>query len=85
MSAFKEKLENSEFVVTSELTPPKGINISKMLATAESLKNDVDAFNVTDSHNARMSLSPLAAAHALIQAGVEPILQMTTSPGAAER
>ena len=78
MSAFKEKLENSEFVVTSELTPPKGINISKMLATAESLKNDVDAFNVTDSHNARMSLSPLAAAHALIQAGVEPILQMTT-------
>ena len=78
MSAFKAKLENLEFVVTSELTPPKGVNISKMLATAESLKDDVDAFNVTDSHNARMSLSPLAAAHALIQAGVEPILQMTT-------
>ena len=78
MSAFKEKLETGDFVVTSELTPPKGIDISKMLATAESLKGHVDAFNVTDSHNARMSLSPLAAAHALIQAGVEPILQMTT-------
>ena len=78
MSAFKEKLVNGNFVVTSELTPPKGIDISKMLATAESLKSHVDAFNVTDSHNARMSLSPLAAAHALIQAGVEPILQMTT-------
>ena len=78
MSAFKEKLESADFVVTSELTPPKGIDITKMLATAESLKGHVDAFNVTDSHNARMSLSPLAAAHALIQAGVEPILQMTT-------
>ena len=78
MSAFKEKLESADFVVTSELTPPKGIDISKMLATAETLKSHVDAFNVTDSHNARMSLSPLAAAHALIQAGVEPILQMTT-------
>ena len=78
MSAFKEKLETGDFVVTSELTPPKGIDISKMLATAETLKGHVDAFNVTDSYNARMSLSPLAAAHALIQSGVEPILQMTT-------
>ena len=78
MSAFKEKLESADFVVTSELTPPKGIDISKMLATADTLKCHVDAFNVTDSHNARMSLSPLAAAHALIQASVESILQMTT-------
>lgn len=78
MSTFKEKLEDGAFVVTSELTPPKGINISKMLNTAESLQSCVDAFNVTDSHNARMSLSPLAAAHALVQVGVEPILQMTT-------
>ena len=78
MSTFKEKLEDGAFVVTSELTPPKGIDISKMLNTAESLQSCVDAFNVTDSHNARMSLSPLAAAHALVQVGVEPILQMTT-------
>lgn len=78
MSAFKQKLESGEFVVTTELTPPKGIDISKMLATAESLRGQVDAFNITDSHNARMSLSPLAAADALLQIGVEPILQMTT-------
>jgi methylenetetrahydrofolate reductase (NADPH) len=78
MSLFKEKLTEGDFVVTSELTPPKGIDIRKMLTTAEQLKEYVDAFNITDSHNARMSLSPLAAAHALIRAEVEPILQMTT-------
>jgi 5,10-methylenetetrahydrofolate reductase len=78
MTDFASRLAQGAFVVTSELTPPKGINLSKMLETANSLKKNVDAFNITDSHNARMSLSPLAAAHALIQVGVEPILQMTT-------
>ena len=78
MSKLADKLSRGDFVVTSELTPPKGINTSTMLEKAVSLKDCVDAFNVTDSHNARMSLSPLAAAHALIQAGIEPVLQMTT-------
>lgn len=78
MTGLTDKLQQGQFVVTSELTPPKGIDVTAMLATATSLDGQVDAFNVTDSHNARMSLSPLAAAHALVQAGVEPILQMTT-------
>ena len=75
---FSSKLKQGEFVVTTELTPPKGTDLTGLLATAASLENHVDAFNITDSHNARMSLSPLAAASALIQAGLDPILQMTT-------
>ena len=75
---FSSKLKQGEFVVTTELTPPKGTDLTSLLATAVSLKNHVDAFNITDSHNARMSLSPLAAASSLVQAGLDPILQMTT-------
>jgi methylenetetrahydrofolate reductase (NADPH) len=66
------------FVVTGELTPPKGTNLDDLLAKAESLKGCVDAFNVTDSHAAHMSLAPIAAAHLLIDHGIEPILQMVT-------
>ena len=68
----------TQFVVTSELTPPKGANLDDLLGKAALLAGCVDAFNMTDSHSARMSMSPLAAAHLLIDEGVEPILQMVT-------
>ncbi|MCZ6643030.1 MAG: methylenetetrahydrofolate reductase, partial [Gammaproteobacteria bacterium] len=74
---FRDKLE-TRFVVTSELTPPKGTNLDELLSTASVLKDCVDAINLTDSHSALMSTSPLAAAHLLIDEGVEPILQLVT-------
>jgi len=78
MKNLESRISSGEFVITSELTPPKGTDVSRMLETAVALKDIVHAFNVTDSHSAKMSLSPLAAAHCLVQQGVEPILQMTT-------
>ena len=77
MSNLQEKMANG-FVVTSELVPPKGTDIQSLLKTARLLEGYVDAFNVTDSHSARMRLAPVAAAHMLIDHGVEPILQMVT-------
>ena len=77
MNSLQEKMAN-RFVVTSELVPPKGTNLDTLLQTARSLEKYVDAFNVTDSHAAHMSLSPIAAAHTLITEGFEPILQMVT-------
>jgi 5,10-methylenetetrahydrofolate reductase len=78
MSALQKKLASGHFVVTSELNPPKGVDLSALLDSANQLKPLVDAINLTDSHSSRMSLTPLAAAHQLIQTGVEPIMQMTT-------
>ena len=66
------------FLTTTELTPPKGADAAPLLATARSLSAAVDAFNLTDSHNARMSMAPLAAARLLLEAGIEPIVQMTS-------
>jgi 5,10-methylenetetrahydrofolate reductase len=37
----------------------------------------VDAFNLTDSPGANMTMAPIAAAHLMIDRGIEPILQVT--------
>ena len=68
---------HEKFVVTTELNPPKGTDLAPLLAKAESLRGAVDGFNLTDSHTSRMSMSPLAAAARLADAGLTPILQMT--------
>lgn len=78
MSKLEKLLESDAFVVTCELNPPKGTNLEPLFEKAELLKSTVDAFNVTDSHAARMAMTPLAVAHRLLDRGVEPILQITT-------
>ena len=70
-------LQSKRFVITTELNPPKGTELAPLLERAESLRGVVDAFNLTDSHTARMSMSPIAAAHLLLDRGFEPILQIT--------
>lgn len=65
-------------VVTCELNPPKGIDCGALLARAEALQPVVHAFNLTESHAARMSMSPLGAARLMVERGLEPTLQMTT-------
>ena len=71
-------LDGGGFVVTSELTPPKGTSLDPLLARARGLSRHVDAFNVTDSHAARMAMSPMAVSHLLLDQGVEPIMQITS-------
>ena len=70
-------LQSKRFVITTELNPPKGTDLAPLLERAESLRGVVDAFNLTDSHTARMSMSPIAAAYLLLDRGFEPILQIT--------
>ena len=77
MPSLMDLARPGRFLVTSELNPPKGLDLAPMLGTARSLAGTVDAFNLTDSHNARMSMAPIGAARRLLDAGVEPILQMT--------
>jgi len=71
-------LDGGGFVVTSELTPPKGTSLDSLLARAHSLRRHVDAFNITDSHAARMAMAPIAVSHLLIDQGFEPIMQITS-------
>lgn len=78
MSKLKAAIESGRFVVTSELTPPKGTDLGPLLDKADALRDIVTAFNLTDSHAARMAMAPMAAARRLLERGAEPIVQMTS-------
>jgi methylenetetrahydrofolate reductase (NADPH) len=77
MNTVADKIIAREFVVTSELTPPKGIDLSDVFAKAQSLKGYVDAFNLTESPRARMAIAPAAVARLLLDRDIEPIVQIT--------
>src|SRR3970040_900050 len=77
MSSFAESLSSGRFLVTAELNPPKGTDLTDMLKKAESLRGLVDCFNLTDSASAVMTMATIGAAVALKQHGFEPILQLT--------
>lgn len=78
MSQLSQAINSGKFVVTSELNPPKGTDLEPVFERAEMLKDHVDAFNITDSHAAKMSISPMAVAHLLKDRAIEPIMQMTS-------
>jgi 5,10-methylenetetrahydrofolate reductase len=77
MDTVADKIRAGEFVITSELVPPKGVDLSDLFAKADSLKGQVDAFNLTESPRARMAVAPSAVARLLLDRGIEPIVQIT--------
>jgi methylenetetrahydrofolate reductase (NADPH) len=77
MSTLRERLESGQFVITTEMEPPKGTDLSQFLSTAALLKGKVDAINVTDNQRAIMRLSSVGGATLLVREGLEPILQLT--------
>ena len=76
-SRFKEALSSGKFIITSEVAPPKGINLEKLLHHIELLKDKVDAINVTDHQSSVMRFPSLGGCLHIKELGGEPILQMT--------
>ena len=74
---FKEKLQAGKFLVTSEIGPPKGIEVKQLLEDADLIRTRVDAINVTDLQSSVMRLGSLAVCFLLKQHGFEPINQLT--------
>jgi len=72
-----EIFKSGKFAVTSEIGPPKGVDIEEMLNDAELLRGKVDAINVTDQQSSVMRLGSLAVCHLLKQRGLEPVFQIT--------
>lgn len=77
-SPFEEKLNSGKFVVTTEVGPPKGTDISEVIHHIKLLKDKVDAINVTDGQSSVMRLASLAGCLLIAEHGGEPVLQMTT-------
>jgi methylenetetrahydrofolate reductase (NADPH) len=74
---FREVLKSGAFVVTSEIGPPKGCELSKMIHHIGLLKDRVHALNVTDNQSSVMRFPSLGGAILVKENGGEPILQMT--------
>lgn len=73
----QDKLRAKRFVITAEVTPPVTADRGEFLAKALPLKGLADAVNITDGAGARPHLGAVTAAALLVEAGIEPILQLT--------
>ncbi|AIS53132.1 5,10-methylene-tetrahydrofolate reductase subunit MetF [Thermoanaerobacter kivui] len=77
MGLLEEKLKSGEFVVTAEMAPPKGIDMTHFKECAKAVKGRVAGVNVTDFQSAVVRVSSLGAAVILLEEGLEPIMQIT--------
>ena len=72
-----ECFDHGEFVVTAEVGPPKGIDISPIVEEAKEYLSGITAVNVTDCQSSVMRIGSLATCKALKDAGLTPIYQLT--------
>ncbi len=72
-----EILRKKQKIITAELGPPKGTDLSEFFKQAEYLKGRADAVNVTDQQAALLKLGSLACCIRLKEKGIEPIMQIT--------
>jgi len=76
-SRLAELLRDGRFVVTAELSSVNSADPEATWRRAEVLRGSVDAINCTDNTGAHVHMSSLAAAHLLVEKGLEPIMQLT--------
>lgn len=76
-SLFEEKLNSGEFLVTTEIGPPKGADVSEMAHHIDLLKDKVDAINITDHQSSMMRFPSIGGCLMVKERGGEPILQIT--------
>jgi methylenetetrahydrofolate reductase (NADPH) len=73
---FAARLAAREFVITSELVPPRGADADAVRRSVAELAF-ANGLNITDLPRGRPRMSALGAAAIACAAGAEPILQMT--------
>jgi methylenetetrahydrofolate reductase (NADPH) len=76
LSHLHRLLESGAFVVTAELQATDSPDPESVYRLANLLRGSVDAVNCTDNSAAHPHIAPLAAAHLLLDRGVEPIVQL---------
>src|ERR1700682_4881646 len=76
-SRLADLLRDGRFVVTAELSSSNSADPEATWRRAEVLRGVVDAINCTDNTGAHVHMSSLAAAHLLVEKGIEPIMQLT--------
>jgi len=72
----QKKLAAGEFVILAEMEPPKGVDVSAMVANALRVKGNIDAYLVPEMSNAVMRMSSLGASLVLQSRGLETVMQV---------
>jgi len=76
-SNLEKVLKAGHFAVTGELGPPQSADAEEISHKASLLKGNCDAVNITDNQTAIVRMSSIGAGYLALQAGIEPIIQMT--------
>ncbi len=76
-SNLEKVLKAGHFAVTGELGPPQSADADEIAHKASFLVGNCDAVNITDNQTAIVRMSSIGAGVLALQAGIEPIIQMT--------
>ncbi len=77
-SRLERILHHGTFAVTAEVVPPRSADGATVTAQARALVGYADAVNVTDNPTGAAHMSPVAGCALVAEAGLEPVLQLTT-------
>ncbi|MFC1812770.1 methylenetetrahydrofolate reductase [Thermodesulfobacteriota bacterium] len=72
----QNKLTSGEFLVLAEMEPPKGVDVSSMIDSANKVRGRVDAFVIPELSSAVMRMSSLGGAILLQRNGFETVMQI---------
>ncbi|MHA1613562.1 MAG: methylenetetrahydrofolate reductase, partial [Candidatus Thorarchaeota archaeon] len=74
----KQTLDAGIFAVTGEIGPPRGADHNIVIERTKVIANYCDAINITDNVRGIPTMSSIACARLVLDAGGEPIMQLTT-------
>ena len=74
----KQILDAGNFAVTGEIGPPRGADPNIVIERTKVIADYCDAINITDNVRGIPTMSSTACARLVLDAGGEPIMQLTT-------
>jgi 5,10-methylenetetrahydrofolate reductase len=77
-SRLERLLHRGVFCVTAEVVPPRSGEGTPVTRQARALVGYADAVNITDNPTSSAHMSPVAGASFVAEAGLEPVMQITT-------
>jgi methylenetetrahydrofolate reductase (NADPH) len=75
-SELERRLQDGEFVIATEISPPASIATGKLRREIDLLKPYVAAINFTDGASATPRMSSIACSQVAMEMGAEPVLQI---------
>jgi methylenetetrahydrofolate reductase (NADPH) len=76
VSELERRLRKGEFVVATEVCPPVGSAVTRLVKDIGLVKPFVTAINFTDSSSARPKMSSVACCSVAVRENTEPVLQI---------